>query len=1605
MIATANTEHVSNVGSVLDALRAGASNNRELGDSFERLMRAYLAIDPLYAERFDQIWLWQDWPERGNAPDTGIDLVASEHDGGTCAIQCKFYEPGHTLDKKDIDSFFTASGKQPFTSRLIISTTDRWTKHAEEALDNQQIPVTRLRVRDLADSPIDWSAFDPAAPEHVQLRPRKQLMSHQRRALESVIGALKDHERGKLIMACGTGKTFTSLRIAEQLAATQAAQRLARVLFLVPSISLLSQTLREWTAEKDTAMHAYAVCSDTKVGRQSEDISRHDLALRATTNAELLLEAVNAAPSLQGSESGMMVIFSTYQSIGTISAAQDQGLEPFDLVICDEAHRTTGATIAGEDESYFVRVHDPEYLRASRRLYMTATPRLYDDAAKTKAEQGGALICSMDDENLYGPELYRLGFGEAVEQGLLTDYKVIVLAVEEQYVATTFQQQLADENSELNLDDAVKIAGCWNGLSRRQRDPQDGSKSVEPMRRAVAFSRSIKDSKRITAMFEELTPLLASPDNQDPVTCLAHHVDGTFNALRRNAELDWLKAPFKAGENVCRILSNARCLSEGVDVPALDAVLFLNPRSSVVDVVQTVGRVMRRAAGKEYGYIILPVGIPADVPPEQALADNKKYRVVWQVLQALRAHDDRFNATINKLELTKTRPESISVVGLPGGEGTGSQGTQLGLALPQLEEWRDAIYAKIVQKCGDRLYWESWAADIAEIAERHTARIHAELDDRDSTGSEAFARFLQQLRSDVNPTLSREDAIEMLSQHLITRPVFEALFEGYDFAAHNPVSQTMEQMLDVLGDEALGKEAETLATFYDSVRKRASGVDTDDGRQRIIIELYEKFFRNAFPKMADRLGIVYTPIEVVDFIVRSVDVVLREHLASSLDAPDVHVLDPFTGTGTFIARLVQSDLIDGDELGRIFSGALHANEIVLLAYYIAAINIEAAFHQRHGGEYRPFPGIVLTDTFQLAETPTEIDALMFPENHERAARQKAQDIRVIIGNPPYSVGQASQNDANQNVKYPTVDARIEETYAAHSSAVLQRNLYDSYVRAIRWASDRIGDEGVVAFVTNGYFIDGRSFDGLRKSVIDEFSTVYCLNLRGNQRGVQGDVSRREGGKIFGGGSRAPVAITILVRDRVSTGPATLRYHDIGEYLSREDKLERLVSFGDSAGVPWREITPNSDGDWIRQRDAGYGELLALGSKGKQTEPAVFRKYGHGLSTSRDAWVYNFDRNVLMTNVARMAANYNHQRAAFADYSKQRPDSKANDLVDEFIDTDPRQISWSRGLKQRLAKGSEQIEIHPSRVVTSAYRPFCKQLVYMDADLNEVMSLQPHFFPPHGPDNLAIVVTGPGARREFSALMVDAVPNLHHQDSGQAFPRFTFDRSEGHQGSLLSGSEDDGWKVVENISDVAVSRFQQHYDEPSIGPDQIFYYLYGALHSPSFRRAYADDLRRTLARAPMLSDFHVYSTAGRELAELHVGYEHVTPFAADEISTSTVVGPEDRYRVEKLRFASKADRTAIVFNPHLTISGIPERAYEYEVNGRPAIEWVMDRYQVRVDNESGILNDPNEYSDDPRYVVDLLLRVVTVSLETLDVLERLRNLEGAVTGQGESTTSS
>lgn len=645
---------------------------------------------------------------------------------------------------------------------------------------------------------------------------------------------------------------------------------------------------------------------------------------------------------------------------------------------------------------------------------------------------------------------------------------------------------------------------------------------------------------------------------------------------------------------------------------------------------------MRLAPDKRFGYIILPIGIPADKTPEEALKDNDKYKVVWQVLQALRAHDDRFNATINQIELNKARPDNIQVIGVGGGvgddDGSSSDGdskpkvreVQGAFAFPQLEEWKNAIYAKMVMKVGDRAYCATWASDIARIAEQHITRIKVLVKDKDAPYAKDFAKFLASLQDSLNPAVTADEAVEMLAQHLITRPVFDALFAGYAFTKHNPVSQAMQSMLDKLDEQAVDKEAEKLEKFYASVRDRAAGLDNAEARQKVIIELYDEFFKNAFPRMAQRLGIVYTPTEVVDFIIHSVQDILKDQFDSSLGDEDVHIIDPFTGTGTFIVRLLQSGLIEKKDLPRKFRGELHANEIVLLAYYIAAINIEETYHgllssEGNPADYEPFDGIVLTDTFQMYEAQhgeaTKF-AGHFPENSKRAKRQANSPIRVVIANPPYSVGQGNANDNNQNLDYEALDKRITQTYVARSAATNKNSLYDSYVKAIRWASDRIKDRGVIGFVSNGYFIDGNAMDGLRACLTDEFTSLYVFNLRGNQR-TSGETSRQEGGKIFGSGSRTPVAITLLVKNPDQKGKNKLHYHDIGDYLTREEKLKTVRRFASINGLAktkkWKQIKPNAEHDWINQRDPAFDQFIPIGDK-EDTKSSIFHVYSRGVAT-------------------------------------------------------------------------------------------------------------------------------------------------------------------------------------------------------------------------------------------------------------------------------------------------------------------------------------------------------------------------------------------------------
>ncbi|HET9028271.1 MAG TPA: type ISP restriction/modification enzyme [Trueperaceae bacterium] len=1576
------------IHAVLEHLATTATSNRDKGDKLERLILSYLRTDPMYAQRFSSVWLWNDWPERGVQVDTGIDLVAQERDTGDyIAIQCKFHQPGYLLQKSDIDSFFTASGKHPFKGRLVVSTSDRWSKHAEEALANQQIPVSRLRIQDLASSPIDWGQFTLQRPEDMELLPKKQLRPHQVEAHANVVAGLQKADRGKLIMACGTGKTFTSLKIAETMVGAG-----GNVLFLVPSLSLLSQTLGEWTGDSHVPLRSFAVCSDTKIGRSrdDEDLKVYDLAFPSTTDPFKLHDQL-CIPDRER----MTVVFSTYQSIDVVSQAQALGDVPsFDLVIADEAHRTTGAMLQGEEQSHFTKVHDPRAIKAKKRLYMTATPRLYSDEQVARAVEKEAVLWSMDDPDYYGEELHRLNFGEAVSQDLLSDYKVMILAVDEKYISKAVQRLLKDEDNELTLDDAVKIVGCWNGLAKRTgTDAEEENGSVEqPMRRAVAFAGNIKASKKIAEMFTNIVDAYTEEagEDEDLLHCEAEHVDGTFNVLMRNHRLDWLKEP--TPDNTCRILTNARCLSEGVDVPSLDAVMFLQPRDSEIDIVQAVGRVMRKVPGKEYGYVILPIGVPAGVSPEEALSDNKKYRVVWQVLQALRAHDERFDSTINKLELNKRKPDQIAVIGVGGGtqeRPDGSEVVPIDFGLENIGEWRDAIYARIVQKVGTSRYWESWAKDVADIAERHVTRIEAILEAGDSAHLDTFEKFLEGLRRNLNPAIDRADAIEMLSQHLITKPVFEALFEGYSFAQSNPVSVAMQKMVDVLEGHALEKETQALDKFYESVRQRASRIDNAEGKQRVIIQLYDKFFRTAFPRMAERLGIVYTPIEVVDYILKSADHALKAEFGRSLTDEGVHILDPFTGTGTFLVRLIQSGLIKLEDLPRKYQHELHANEIVLLAYYIAAINIEEAYHEQTGWQYEPFEGIVLTDTFQLTEDPANGQAMtigrVLPENSERATKQKALDITVIVGNPPYSAWQGSENDANKNLAYPNLDERIRTTYAANSSAVLKNSLYDSYVRAIRWASDRIGDKGIVCFVTNGGFIDGNAADGLRKTLIEEFSSLYIFNLRGNQR-TSGETSRREGGKIFDSGSRATIAISLLLKNPDKATPGKLYYHDIGDYLSREEKLETIHELGSVAGTPWQSVVPNERHDWINQRGDEFRAYQPLGVKNGRG--SVFSVYSGGLKTNRDPWVYNYSKRALASNIRRMIEFYNEQVENYT-LLKETRDAEDVPAAADWVSKDPTKISWTRELLADLRQSKHHPYL-PSRIVRGLYRPFSKQWVYFDRRFNNTVYQMPRLFPNGDANNLVIYVTGSGGNKPFSAVISNVVPNIHLLDTGQAFPLYYYEETNQYTATNIFDAppDENGYVRKDAITDGTLTSYRKIYDDSSITKEDIFYYIYGVLHSVEYRERFEADLKKELPRIPYAKDFHAFAQAGRQLGNLHVNYERAPKYPVTVKNTHSSSSSREAMRVTKMRFTKKDDRSRLKVNAHITISDIPDEAHGYVVNGRTPIEWLIDRYQVTTDKKSGIKNDPNEWSDDPCYILDLIQRVITVSVETVRIVNSL-----------------
>ena len=1227
---------------------------------------------------------------------------------------------------------------------------------------------------------------------------------------------------------------------------------------------------------------------------------------------------------------------------------------------------------------------------------MTATPRLYTQNARKKAADYNVEVFSMDDEEKYGPQFHWLPFSKAVELGELSDYKVAIFGISEHEVNAKLAGNTGRYGSEININDATRIIGCWRALQNPENKEKD-DETLRPLKRVIAFTNRIDESKALAHYWNDIIEdaLEKLPEDEQPTNflCETEHVDGTVHALNRKTRLDWLKnenynnsEDDSDSKDVCRILSNARCLSEGIDVPALDAVIFYKPRKSHIDVVQAVGRVMRKAPGKQYGYVILPVAIPDDKDPAAALNDNERFSNVWSVLNALRSHDDRFDGQINSIEYNKKLPDPIVIGG--GGDGdpdwVGEQLTLMPIEIPV-----EAILSKIVDKCGDKRYWENWAKDVAEIFERLVDRIQNLLDNSENaTLRKRFESFHNELKKTINTSITRDNAIDMMAQHILTRPVFDALFVDYDFSSGNPVANALDNLQKDFSKFGLENETRDLRGFYDSVRSRASGVKSSHGRQEVLSDLYEQFFKKALKKEAERLGIAYTPIPLVDFVLHSVNDVLQEEFGKTISDENVHVLDPFTGTGTFIVQLLQSGLIQPDDLERKYRKELHANEILLLAYYIASVNIEEAFRGQRGEdkEYEPFEGIILADTFNLnkSEKPTLFPKERMVENNERAEHQQRLQIQVIVGNPPWSAGQRNAADDNPNVEYLELEKRVKDTYVKHSTANNKNSLYDTYKMAIRWASDRLDTKGIIAFVTNGSWIDGNADSGVRACLAEEFSSIHVLNLRGNQR-TQGERSRREGGKIFGSSSRAPVAISILVQNPDATNEeCKIHYHDIGDYLTREQKLETVSVAASIKGFrDWQTITPNKHYDWVEQRSEAFVQFYPLGSedtKAGRADDAIFRLYLRGLETTRDAYIYNLSGEACAENAKLMVQDY------LAAQSELKKNSKLT--ADEAARRHSSNIKWSQELKNRMQRRITKFE--DGYIRKAAYRPFVATNCYADHTFLSRAHQLNQMFPDNSSENRVICLPGKGSKKPFSALIVGIMPDLGFNDATRCFPRYSYSQSK----NTNQITSEEIPTRIDNISDKALRMFREHYSDDAITKDDIFDYVYGILHAPSYREQFANDLSKMLPRIPYAPDFYAFAEAGAVLASLHLNYETCEPYPGLEVEpvTPSLLWEEKPEHfllgTRAMRFADKETKTTLIINEHVQLSGILEEAHRYVINGRTPLEWFIDRYKIKKDKNSGITNDPNGWFKNPRDLITAIERIVHVSVESAKIIEAL-----------------
>jgi len=1499
------------------------------------------------------VYFWQEWAsQRGlSLQDTGIDLVA-EKDGEVYAVQCKNWSK--KVSWRDVGTFVGSLLLKDlnFKGGFLVATsiTDEVERKRRE-LEKEIIPVLVEELSEYLDQAKALLEGKPLIKEKKQLRP------YQQQAVKSVLEGFQSRDRGKLIMPPGTGKTLVALRIAESFGEGKL------ILFLCPSIALLDQSIKAWFRDSELPIHAYAVVSDRGVGRDDELNSRSLLSFPATTSAEELLRAFRLE------EDKLNVIFATYQSLDVIKDAQQKGLPEFDLIICDEAHRTAG--VSKREETNFKLVHSNEHIKGKKRLYMTATPKVFDVEKEEKErieEENLVKIFDMSDEEVFGPTFFEYSFRRAIEEGYLSPYRIVVMTVDKKEVQEKLYEYLMSQDS-LSIDDTTKLVGLGK-LIKGEVHNEDGTPLNLSIKRGIVFVNRVSKSKQVAedfeAVFREYFGTQSPADIQ--------HIDGNMSVFEKRRRIGWLR---EGGEK-SHTLTNAKVLTEGIDVPALDFVAFFDPKESVVDIIQALGRVVRKAQNKEFGLVFIPLVLSTDRENIDEQIERTSYKTLWQVLNAVASLDSAFQSQIRVILIedgNRTReidPNRDNVIVLDRGN------TQTSL----FEPIRKYLSTKIVRSFRlGAIFLKDWAQETAKTARDLKDHVQIALK-RDPTFRQKFEELRRALTTLLNESISDQDAINLIVQYILTKPIFDAVFEH-----KSQVDEILDSIFEYF-KHFLQNNIRELDKFYEQVQAKASGLRNEEERQEFLRHLYTNFFSVAFKETTDEVGIAYTPVPLVSFIVKFVNWLTQKHFGKSLDDEGVVILEPFAGMGTFISIAIEN--MDPQKLEeKLQRKEIWANEILLLPYMAMVKNIESTI-ARKTGKHLPFETALWTDSFSLMEKLYEKQApklpMIIPEKFKELidAQLKAK-VNVIISNPPWRAGRENENVGRRNVEYRNLRMRIGQTYAKYAKQLgttSVNKLYDTYIQALRMAGDRI-EEGVIGFVLNNGWLHGLSGRGVRKALSEEFAEVYVYDLKGDAT-KSGEEWKRQGDKIFDNQSRAGVCLLFLVKKKDKKGLAKIYYEAVRDYATKEEKFAELREWEDKPDqIPWQEITPNKSHDWIDQGEEEFENFVKLGDKRNKHDITVFDEYSSGLATNRDPYAYNFSKAGLKEHMGRLIDTFNEhlERVQKEEITKKN--------VEEKLDKDQRKIKWDDSLKKELFRLRGHQRFKDESVVSAFYRPFVPMWVYFDKVFNAGTYLLPSIFPTPDAENLAIVVSGVGKGRVFDAFITTKiVDRSFHTTSVFLFPLYIYTEVKTLYGTVSQKQD--------NIPDQALKLFQKALNDLSITKEDIFYYVFGMLSTPSYVERFRENLSKELPRVPILDSFWEISKLGRELAGLQLAYQRYVWAVVmkeekedlPEYSDLTVVADENALKEYVERVRLDKENREILINGRVKVQGIPEFAFECRVGNYPPIRWVSEYLVREEDKDTGIVWDPMLRVEE---FVDIVKKLIAFSGRCLEIKQQMREV--------------